>query len=498
MNPTTMAATANASEAEASMAIGATTSMLSDAVNSNNSNSNNSNMIASFNAQSMSGMVDERHMDVNELERFMLGDAADEQGGLALANENDMELYANSGYISNLNGFLGSDAQLAVSLPAPVLRPRATLAGHTNKVVACAFSTSGRWLASAGHDKQVLLWSAPHGQLRHTLVGHAGTINTARFSPDERDLLATTSYDKTVRVWRGIHDDSDGGGPSPECAIVYHGHRGNVTAADFCPLPNGDLCYSVDAEGELHAWSISTGMRSKTIHLQSGGSSKYAAYSSNPLRSRPGSGSVVAVAQATMLMIIDVGACPDGVALITSSTGARVLSTPHQKHIGQLDWSPDGIYLVTASEDAVCVWDAVTFKPLHVQPAQTGKIASCCFVAEPIVDGGGTITSRIAFGEYESIYLWRFHDAMLTTADSQSSTSMAGGQDDGARRRRPHTPALALTTVPSGMVNCLAPLITLADDGSGTFAVCLASGSGHRDANLKLWDVLDHQQQQQS
>jgi hypothetical protein len=41
------------------------------------------------------------------------------------------------------------------------------------------------------------------------------------------------------------------------------------------------------------------------------------------------------------------------------------------------------------------------------------------------------------------------------------------------------------------MVNCLASLIALKEDGSGKFTVCLASGSGHRDSNLKFWDVLD-------
>ncbi|KAI9595689.1 hypothetical protein BDF19DRAFT_61857 [Syncephalis fuscata] len=183
-------------------------------------------------------------------------------------------------------------------------------------------------------------------------------------------------------------------------------------------------------------------------------------------------------------------------------------SYTHQKNIGQLDWSPDGIYLVTASEDAVCVWDAATLKPLHTQPAQTGKIASCCFVSDPIMNNNNNrssngpvpipSTSRIAFGEYESIYLWRFRDTLTSSAQHSSTAStngvyMNGGGQASDMKDSRDTPALTLTTVQSGMVNCLAPLITLSEDGSGTLSICLASGSGHRDSNLKLWDVLDHQ-----
>ncbi|KAI9595688.1 WD40-repeat-containing domain protein [Syncephalis fuscata] len=202
-----------------------------------------------FNMQG-TNQPDDRSMDVDELERLMMGDPGDDHGGFDLTNDIDMDALANSGFFSNFSGFMGSDAQLSHSLPAQVLRPKATLSGHTNKVATCTFSTSGRWLASAGHDKKVMIWSSTGGQLQHTLTGHSGHINSARFSPDTRDLLVTASYDKTVRVWHAIN------GPQPECAITYSGHQGSVTAVDFCPVPNSDQCYSVDAEGELQVWSM--------------------------------------------------------------------------------------------------------------------------------------------------------------------------------------------------------------------------------------------------
>ncbi|RKP09008.1 WD40-repeat-containing domain protein, partial [Thamnocephalis sphaerospora] len=125
-----------------------------------------------------------------------------------------------------------------------------TLVGHTNKVLACAFSASNRWLASVGHDRKVIIWSANNGQLLYDLPGHSNQVTSVRFSPDARDLLATASYDKSVRIWRGL-----GAGTAPECAIVFSGHTHSVTALDWSP----DGAYLVTAsEDAVCVWDAAT------------------------------------------------------------------------------------------------------------------------------------------------------------------------------------------------------------------------------------------------
>jgi WD40 repeat protein len=67
-------------------------------------------------------------------------------------------------------------------------------------VNAVAFSPDGSLLASASYDETVRLWNPSTGQEVQELEGHTGWVNAVAFSPDG-SLLASASSDQTVRLW---------------------------------------------------------------------------------------------------------------------------------------------------------------------------------------------------------------------------------------------------------------------------------------------------------
>ena len=72
--------------------------------------------------------------------------------------------------------------------------------GQTAVVYGAAYSPDGRYIATAGDDRLVRIWSADTGKELLALRGHQDGINRVAFSPDGR-AVASASEDRTVRIW---------------------------------------------------------------------------------------------------------------------------------------------------------------------------------------------------------------------------------------------------------------------------------------------------------
>jgi WD40 repeat protein len=73
--------------------------------------------------------------------------------------------------------------------------------GHGDGVLAGLFSGDGLWIATAGEDFKVNIWSSAHGNHTAGPLQHGHQVMSLDFSSDSR-WLATASYDKTTVIWR--------------------------------------------------------------------------------------------------------------------------------------------------------------------------------------------------------------------------------------------------------------------------------------------------------
>ncbi|KAJ6382920.1 hypothetical protein OIU77_031362, partial [Salix suchowensis] len=193
-----------------------------------------------------------------------------------------------------------------------------------SKVVCCHFSSDGKLLASGGHDKKAVLWYTDTLKPKTTLEEHTSLITDVRFSPS-MPRLATSSFDKTVRVW-----DAD----NPNFSLrTFTGHVASVMSLDFHPNKE-DLICSCDGNGEIRYWSITNGSCARVFK---GGMAH--------MRFQPRVGRYLAAAAANVVSILDV-----------ETQACRHSLQGHTKTIHSVCWDPSGEYLASASEDSVRVW----------------------------------------------------------------------------------------------------------------------------------------------
>jgi WD40 repeat protein len=75
-----------------------------------------------------------------------------------------------------------------------------SLHGHKPHVVAGAFSSDGKMLATGSWDKTVRIWDTTRRKPLHVLRGHKEQVRTVAFSPDGL-TLASASPDGIIHFW---------------------------------------------------------------------------------------------------------------------------------------------------------------------------------------------------------------------------------------------------------------------------------------------------------
>ncbi|KAF3789323.1 Transcriptional corepressor LEUNIG-like protein [Nymphaea thermarum] len=351
------------------------------------------------------------NMHVNNMSKSLMMYGADGPGGLASSTNQleGMEPFGDGCLEDNVESFLSPHDDGDPSLFGALKRSPTEhntdsskgftfqevgcLRSSTSKVICCHFSSDGKLLASAGHEKKAVLWNMDTLKTESTPEEHTLLITDVRFRPGSSQL-ATSSFDRTVRMW-------DAADPS-YCLHAFTGHGTAVMSLDFHPKKTDILC-SCDGNGEIRLWSSFSCTR-----IFKGATAQ--------VRFQPRVGQLLAAAADNLISVFD----------FESDRRIHALQG-HAERVHSICWDANGDYLASVSEDSVRVWSLASGgRCIHELSSNGNKFHSCIFhPAYPTL---------LVIGGYQSLELWNMvdnktmsvaaHEGLIAALAQSPSTGM--------------------------------------------------------------------------
>ncbi|KDP39380.1 hypothetical protein JCGZ_01137 [Jatropha curcas] len=331
---------------------------------------------------------------VNSMSKGMMMYGADGTGALASSTNQleDIEHFGDVGSLDdNVESFLSHDDGDGRDLFSTLKRNTSEHAAEASKgfsfnevgsirksngkVVCCHFSTDGKLLASAGHDKKVVIWNMETLQTECTPEEHNHIITDVRFRPNTTQL-ATSSFDTSIRLWNAAE---------PRYSLqTYAGHASHVMSLDFHPKKN-DLFCSCDGNNEIRFWNIN---QYSSTRISKGGTAQ--------VRFQPRIGHLLAAAAENTVSIFDVEADRQTHSL-----------QGHPTEVHSVCWDVNGDYLASVSQESVRVWSLASGECIHELSSSGNKFHSCVF--HP------SYSTLLVIGGYQSLELWNMAENKCMT-----------------------------------------------------------------------------------
>ncbi|CAJ1796598.1 unnamed protein product [Sphenostylis stenocarpa] len=262
-----------------------------------------------------------------------------------------------------------------------------SMRARNSKVTCCHFSSDGKWLASAGDDMKISVWSMDTLKTENSPAEHKAVITDVRFRPNSLQL-ATASIDKSVRLW-------DTTNPT-RCVQEYSGHSSAIMSLDFHPKKTELFCFC-DGENEIRYWNINSSTCSR---VTKGGNTQ--------VRFQPRLGHLLAAASDKGVSIFDVEADTK----IYSLQG-------HPEPVSYICWDANGEALASLSLQMVKIWSLNSGECIQEISSTTSQFHSCVF--HP------SYSTLLVIGGYSCLELWNMSEnkSMTISAHQNVVSSLA-------------------------------------------------------------------------
>jgi len=265
--------------------------------------------------------------------------------------------------------------------------PQIALNGHDGPITDIIYSPDGSLIATASLDGSIRIWDAADGSPIRTLTGHSGGVNSIAFSPDGA-MLASGSDDRTAALWN-VTDGS-------LVRTLFPLMESRVVEVEFSP--DGSLLALGGNRCVVELRRVPSGILSRTIVPlgcapgNPGGSVDYwgLEFSNDGNRVLTGDGRPCCgggilqwtqtgeymppdVLKTGNVVVRDMALSPDGSEialalvglsdfwLLDAETGeTRAVLADHVFRVNDVEYSPDGSLLASASNDTgIGLWNAV-------------------------------------------------------------------------------------------------------------------------------------------
>ncbi|KAK7580358.1 hypothetical protein V9T40_000987 [Parthenolecanium corni] len=280
-------------------------------------------------------------------------------------------------------------------------------------------------LVTGGNDNLLKLWKISYrkvnevvhncsSDLLYNIVGHGSAVTDVKFH-FSGNIIASTSIDKTVRLW--LLDTY-----KVQCIKVLKGHKRYVTTC--CFSPDGSLLASGSNDKTVIVWDL-TGKRSTNSHLKKVNSlvninSRAVLSNESPFRKRNSPeilqklenlGNAVNSCAFSKDDILAAGGTDKLVRLWHQSGNnfSELSVSPldaHQYAVNQLDFSLCGCYLASCSVDGTTVvWSLTDYNQIGTVHNVEGSIKCCKFSPDSSI--------LATAGDNETVYIWNVPELML-------------------------------------------------------------------------------------